>query len=317
MKYLSFQIFVSTIYLVKGQNDARSATECMLNLCTSCDISGRERRVATGLTLEQCKSICLDNSTCLGIDFGKNSRAGECYFNFEQNINFGSHGNFDAWSKSTNCVLFCDELTVSRASDTSFNGEYVLGPFTANAAPNREVYEKRDGSKVIFWKNGEWAIGPRASLTTGLANYGGLLRGSNNTWLGKGSRRGSVITVTDTSKPCSEEFENDDVDDEDDGLRGDLTGTFKSGRNECRGSLSIIYSLARDTNGPLSTIILQPASYKNTGRVFRRRSIQVVEVDGNCSWRLYPQRWFGGAYRTLTPGFRSYVPFLPLSIVQM
>ena len=65
-------------------------------------------------------------------------------------------------------------MTVSRASDTSFNGEYELGPFTANGAPNREVYEKRDGSKVIFWKNGEWAIGPRASLTTGLANYGGI-----------------------------------------------------------------------------------------------------------------------------------------------
>ena len=71
-------------------------------------------------------------------------------------------------------VLFCEELTVSRASDTSFNGEYELAPFTTNGAPNREVYEKRDGSKVIFWKNGEWAIGPRASLTTGLANYGGI-----------------------------------------------------------------------------------------------------------------------------------------------
>ena len=82
------------------------ATECMLNLCTSCDISGRERRVATGLTLERCKSICLNDSTCLGIDFGKNSRAGECYFNFEQNINYESHGNFNAWSKSTNCGMY-------------------------------------------------------------------------------------------------------------------------------------------------------------------------------------------------------------------
>jgi len=314
MKYLSFQIFVSTIYLVIGQIDARSDTECILNLCTSCDISGRERRVATGLTLEQCKSICLNDSTCLGIDFGKNSRAGECYFNFEQNINFGSHGNFDAWSKSTNCVLFCDELTVSGASNTSFNGEYELGPFTANAAPNREVYEKRDGSKVIFWKNGEWAIGPRASLTTGLANYGGglgLLRGSSNTWRGKGSLRGSVITVTNTSKPCSLEIENDD-----EGLNDCLT-CLTPGRNGCRGLLSIIHSPTSDTSGPLTTRTFQPASYKNTGRVFRRRTIQIVEVSGTCSWRLYPQKRFRGAYRNLTSGFRSHVPFVPFSIVQI
>ena len=71
-------------------------------------------------------------------------------------------------------VLFCDELTVSRASDASFNGEYELGPFTASGAPNKEVYEKKDRSKVIFWKNGEWAIGPRTSLSTGQANYGGI-----------------------------------------------------------------------------------------------------------------------------------------------
>ena len=49
----------------------------MVPLCTSCDISGGERRVyGTGLTLEQCKSKCLDDTTCLGIDFGKYSRTG-------------------------------------------------------------------------------------------------------------------------------------------------------------------------------------------------------------------------------------------------
>ena len=79
------------------------AKECMVPLCPSCDISGRETRFGAGLTLEECKSGCLNNSTCLGIDFGINGREGECFFNEEQNVNFESHENFDGWSKSTNC----------------------------------------------------------------------------------------------------------------------------------------------------------------------------------------------------------------------
>ena len=93
--------------------------------------------------------------------------------------------------------------------------------------------------------------------------------------------------------------------------------TFASGRNGCRGSLRIIHSLAGDTNGPLSTRTFQPASYENTGSVFRGRSIQIVEVRGTCSWRLYPQRRFRGGYTTVTSGFRSHVPFVPFSIVQI
>ena len=80
--------------------------ECMLSLCTSCDISGRESSAGTGLTLETCKSKCLDDSTCLGIDFGKGSRAGQCYFNHEQNVRYGSHGGFDGWSKTTECGTY-------------------------------------------------------------------------------------------------------------------------------------------------------------------------------------------------------------------
>ena len=72
-------------------------------LCTSCDIKGSERRVGKGFTLEQCKSKCIDDSSCLGIDFGKNKRAGECYFNTKQNVNYKSHGNFDGWRKSNQC----------------------------------------------------------------------------------------------------------------------------------------------------------------------------------------------------------------------
>ena len=83
----------------------------MVPLCTSCDISGGERRVyGTGLTLEQCKSKCLDDTTCLGIDFGKYSRTGQCYINYEQNVDYGSHGSFDGWSKSNYCGIFLYQL---------------------------------------------------------------------------------------------------------------------------------------------------------------------------------------------------------------
>merc|ERR1712112_566720 len=92
-------------------------------------------------------------------------------------------------------VLSCDFLNVASANDESFNGEYGLSPLAANGAPDQDVYEKQDGSKVIFWKNGEWAIGPNTSVTTGEANYGGHLnssRGSINTWHGKNALQGST-----------------------------------------------------------------------------------------------------------------------------
>ena len=79
------------------------AKECMVPLCSSCDISGKETRFGNGLTLEECKSGCLNNITCLGIDFGRYERVGECFFNEEQNVNFEAHESFDGWSKSTNC----------------------------------------------------------------------------------------------------------------------------------------------------------------------------------------------------------------------
>ena len=108
------------------------------------------------------------------------------------------------------------------------------------------------------------------------------------------------------------EFENDDDDDE----LGDVTQTAP-GRNGCHGLLAIVHSLASDPSGDLTTRTFAPASYRNTERVFRRRSIQIVEVSGTCSWRLYPQRRFRGTYTTLTSGFRSHVRFTPLSIAQI
>ena len=72
-------------------------------LCTSCDISGKEEKIGTGMTLEECKLECLDDSNCQGIDFGKDKRYGECYFNYEEGASFGDHENFDAWSKKSEC----------------------------------------------------------------------------------------------------------------------------------------------------------------------------------------------------------------------
>jgi len=79
------------------------ASEKMCHLCTSCDISGSETTGGSGLSLDQCKSKCLDDASCRGIDFGKGGRAGECYLNHGENVNFGSHDSFDGYSKNSDC----------------------------------------------------------------------------------------------------------------------------------------------------------------------------------------------------------------------
>ena len=75
----------------------------MKPLCTSCDISGKEEKIGTGMTLEDCKFECMEDPICYGIDFGKDKRKGECYFNYEEDVRFGDHNNFVAWSKNPDC----------------------------------------------------------------------------------------------------------------------------------------------------------------------------------------------------------------------
>ena len=83
----------------------------MCTLCTSCDISGSETLVASGITLDECKSKCLSDRSCKGIDFGKGRRAGVCYLNYGwhygdyawKNTDFGYHGYFDGYSKKYDC----------------------------------------------------------------------------------------------------------------------------------------------------------------------------------------------------------------------
>ena len=70
--------------------------------------------------------------------------------------------------------MFCESFTVSGATDAAFNGAYEISDLVANRAPDREVYRKKDGTKIIYWKSsGYWAIGPIASVTTGQVNYRG------------------------------------------------------------------------------------------------------------------------------------------------
>ena len=77
--------------------------ECMLPLCTSCEISGKETRIGSDLSIGQCKAKCLQDKTCIGIDF--NNDNGKCYFNHDQHVrvSFDADGKFDAWTKSSKC----------------------------------------------------------------------------------------------------------------------------------------------------------------------------------------------------------------------
>ena len=86
----------------------------MIPLCESCDISGKEKKIGSRYTLEECKSECSKDDACLGIDFGKGKRSGECYFNYDQGDDSSSHQDFDAWSKSSDCGTLLYKFTKSQ-----------------------------------------------------------------------------------------------------------------------------------------------------------------------------------------------------------
>ena len=60
---------------------------------------------------------------------------------------------------------------VSGATDTSYNGVYEVSPFNVTWAQDKDVYEKKNAGKFMFWKDGGWAIG--SNLNTGVVNYAG------------------------------------------------------------------------------------------------------------------------------------------------
>ena len=73
-------------------------------LCSSCDYSGTEKKVATGVTLQKCMSMCAAMKACTAIDFGKGTRAGECFVNTGAVKKHSPHGGFDAYVKKTKPV---------------------------------------------------------------------------------------------------------------------------------------------------------------------------------------------------------------------
>jgi len=76
----------------------------MEKLCDNCDISGSEVSKGSGYTLSSCQNECLQDPSCLGIDFGKNGRLGECFFNTGQATSHGSNSDFDGWRKANTCA---------------------------------------------------------------------------------------------------------------------------------------------------------------------------------------------------------------------
>ena len=70
-------------------------------LCKSCDYEGAEKKVASGVSLQKCMSLCVENKECTAIDFGKNGRKGECFVNTGTVKKHKAHGDFDAYVKKT------------------------------------------------------------------------------------------------------------------------------------------------------------------------------------------------------------------------
>ena len=75
----------------------------MQSVCKSCQIQGSETIAGTDLTFEECKSRCVKNDNCHGIDFGKGTKKGICWLQTEQNTITSHHDSFDAWKKTSHC----------------------------------------------------------------------------------------------------------------------------------------------------------------------------------------------------------------------
>ena len=74
-------------------------------MCENCDIKGDEYRVKSNypISLNDCQSLCMEDDRCLGIDYGKGKRRGECYINIGQSKTAKKAETFDAWVWSSDC----------------------------------------------------------------------------------------------------------------------------------------------------------------------------------------------------------------------
>ena len=73
---------------------------CMVFQCGLCEIKGRELKVWAS-SEENCKSVCLQDKNCKGIDWGIS--VDECYLNFDDVKEVGTrHGvGYKAFRKDT------------------------------------------------------------------------------------------------------------------------------------------------------------------------------------------------------------------------
>ena len=57
------------------------------------------------MTLQQCKKQCEERSDCTAIDYGKNGRNQECYFNYGGKTDYNDNDDFDAYAVNRSGIL--------------------------------------------------------------------------------------------------------------------------------------------------------------------------------------------------------------------
>ena len=65
--------------------------------CTSCNMEQTKEVNKGKMTLEQCKDACRNDEACTAIDYGKNSRAQDCFFNYGGKVTYVEHNDFNAY----------------------------------------------------------------------------------------------------------------------------------------------------------------------------------------------------------------------------
>ena len=101
----------------------------MVSYCTMCEIKGRERYVGH-YSLDQCKTKCLKNNQCKGIDYGVfPPNMNQCYLALDDVKNVGKTftPTFKAFRKQT-----CLGNTLSINDHSSLKVSFILKAKCAN-----------------------------------------------------------------------------------------------------------------------------------------------------------------------------------------
>ena len=82
--------------------------------CISCNIQSSPGQKDHGqMSLQQCKTSCLNEAGCTSIDYGKNKKAGTCYFNYGGKITRANSDNTDGYILKR---LLCKNSTIHKFS---------------------------------------------------------------------------------------------------------------------------------------------------------------------------------------------------------